>query len=336
MSKKALLLAPLAVAAVSSVFIVDNASAIDDPITFSVTNYFTTIQYNGTYKNNVTGETKNYNVTTEEFSGNFNSSETTSRVIELDTAFQDWADEQGGYSSFSSPLGEVTDYYFNAHDETGNVTAENKAEICAHAQESQSCDVGSVFVKTVLDKHQIYTQNTTITNNEIHKVELNLELPEIGSKVTLNEAQDIICTDNIEDCFIPDTIPSFSGNNAHVSILNDFGAWIKDDYEAEDDYLDYRFFEGTFLENGEYYAFVPIAADTFEFDADLKVLINGQEAQEVIFINDDNRLAIVVAKIKLTKDTNPDTSDGISSIFAILGTATLAGTAFASNKAKRR
>jgi len=89
MSKKALLLAPLAVVAVSSVFIVNNASAIDDAIAFIATNYFTTIQYNGAYTNNVTGETKYYNVTTEEFSGNYTSSETTGRVNELDTAFQD-------------------------------------------------------------------------------------------------------------------------------------------------------------------------------------------------------------------------------------------------------
>ena len=137
------------------------AKAIDDIIRVTVTYYHTTVELNGTFKNNETGETLNHNTSVPEQDGNYTDESLVSAINDSKGEFTDWANSNNA-DAINFDEG-IDSYYYDAHDEITEVTTENYETICADVE---GCEIGKVVIKTVLDKHQVYLINASSSYGE--------------------------------------------------------------------------------------------------------------------------------------------------------------------------
>ena len=156
-------------------------AAITDPqngdsqvIRTTTTNYFTTIQLNGTLKNENTGAELSYSKTSEEITGNIDSDAFILASEELTAGFFKWTTENGvAENNITFETAVVSEYYYDVHDEItqGNAVASGSDVIQVGDPENMDSaylSQGPITINTILDKHQtaVITATATIPGNE--------------------------------------------------------------------------------------------------------------------------------------------------------------------------
>lgn len=141
--------------------------------------------------------------------------------------------------------------------------------------------------------------------HEIKNVNIELDAPKIGSKVT---AQEI--SDGNMGYFEQDNVP-VAREEANASYTIDETMWVKGTYAtAGDDYLEA--ISTTFEEDTYYYAMISISTkDGYIFDSGLNIKVNGQVPAEVFGLQDNGKTTFFIAKIKPIKEAIIESKDNI-------------------------
>lgn len=229
-----------------------NANATDEMIHLTTTYYHTAIQLNGSFTNEVTGETSNYSSNVPEQDGNYTDANLIADIENSKASFTTWANGKNATkTNFISGI--VNDYYYDVHDEFGEITSENHDTLCTGVD---NCEIGQHYVITILDKHQTYLITATASNKEIPSITVSLDAPVAGETVNVLPWSGGICTDP-EGCWEQDITPNVTTND-HISI--DGANWIEGTYTEMGEGFD-DFFEGTFEPQSYYYAMISISAE---------------------------------------------------------------------------
>ena len=271
----------------------------------TTTNYFTTIKLEGGIDNQITGETLNFNKVSEEIAGNTTDENVAQVIQNFKNDFSAWATETNAINVTFSQEG-ITDYYYEAHDEitqsnngSSDVILVGDPNDMDHAYSAQ----GQVTINTILDKHQTYTitANATIVDNRIKTVDVSVREPDAEDKI------EVVQKTNTEygfDYLEPSARPQVAIEDERVDYT--YSCWITGTYTEMGDGYD-ELFEGTFEEDGYYYAEVGIIANEgYVFGENLVIKVNGETPAEVFGLYSDNTETHFIAKIKAKKRGNKE------------------------------
>ena len=271
----------------------------------TTTNYHTTVKLEGTLYNEITDKTLTLNKTSEETDGNIDDEAVASIIASFKNEFNTWANENKA-TKVDNPNEEVSDYYYDAHDEITQTSENGDSDVILVGDindlDSAYTAQGKITIETILDKHQTYTikMNATIEDKGIKSVNITLEAPIVGEKVTST-----LVGDENMGYFEQDNTPVAKTSD---NITIDETAWIKGTYPVVgDDYMDY--ISTTFEKNTYYYAMISISAKSgYTLNNDLSIKVNGETPAEVFTVyNNDN--TYFIAKIKAVEKATEEPKD---------------------------
>ena len=256
----------------------------------TTTNYFTTVKLKGSFYNEWTGETLEFNREAQETAGNVEVEAVANIINGFKEEFNTWA-ESNGATKKETKSEQVENYYYDAHDEITQCDEIDQDNNCVvpstqinSVNDLDNYDAqGVVIINTILDKHQEYvvTMKATKEDKRIKTVDVTVELPRIGDEITIE--------DNDWDTQRPQasiTLPS----------------GVKYELDGSDDmnymyYIDttdnqHKPFKGAFEKGKTYTMEIWFKAiDEFYFTSDTKVTINGKEVS--IDDLDDSQISVL-------------------------------------------
>lgn len=264
----------------------------------TTTNYFTTVVINGMYTNK-SGQTFEFTPkTSEEIEGNI----TDKAVVDVIKAYQDefktWATEKGA-KSIQFPNEEITDYFYNAHDEITQSNGDKTSTDTILVGDIDDLDnayvtQGAITIETVLDKHQTYTINASATDNEVIKqVNIKIQAPKAGVEVT---AQEVEGEYGAYKEYKPSPVVT-AESGAKYKVID---AFYISAYPSEDEEKYDAPFVGTFKENSNCYVeFGLMPLEGYEFSNDTVIKVNGGNEFELNSYSMQPTSRLVYAKIKV-------------------------------------
>ena len=233
----------------------------------TTTNYFTTIRLEGTFTNEYNGVTENYNMESQEITGNFSDAAVLEIINDYKENFNDWADSKQADTKEVKDEG-ITEYYYNVHDE---ITQENNSGDVIQIGDIDDIyqNQGQVTINTILDKHQIYTirMNAVKKDKRIKEINVTVTIPTIGDEITAEE--DDWGTQGPQANI---TLPS----GVKYALDSDDGNYMyyTDSLEHSTPY------SGTFERGKTYYMEIWFKRlEDYVFTENTKIIINGKELQ---------------------------------------------------------
>lgn len=275
----------------------------------TTTNYYTTIEFKGKVTDEKTGKVENFEKKSEELIGNYDSELVLTNIESLKTEFRNWATEKKA-SIINYSDGEVTDYYYDAHDEITQSKDGNSDVILIgdiNDLDNAYTTQGTITINTILDKHQTFTINAEviIKNDDVDpskvvkNINVELTAPTIGDSVTLrNVHNDEYNYDYQEPDNVPTVTVSDNGNYevTHTEWITGTYVEIGDEFESP--------FSGVFEKDKYYYAMVYVSAKEGYFLSEdkLQIKVNGEKPAEVFTVYGKTN-TMFIAKIKAKENS---------------------------------
>lgn len=271
-----------------SIFIPLNVIAEGDEsqiIRKTTTNYFTTVRLEGTFTNEYTGETENYNMESEETAGNITDEVVAGIISNYKQTFNTWAESKQADTKEVKEEG-ITNYYYEVHDEitqenniSGDVIQVGDLNDLDLAYQNQ----GQITINTILNKHQTYVIRMTAVkiDKRIKEININVTLPYVGDEIT---AEDDDWNTQKPQATI--TLP----NGVHYELYgSDDDNYM---YYMETGSTDHKPFKGKFQKGKNYTMEIWFKSiDDFYFTENTKIIINGEEVEYDDF--DDGFLSVL-------------------------------------------